>query len=168
MASHHQAVPADQIGCAVLTVSDTRTEADDESGLLIRTLLETGGHPVPFYAIVPDEPVAIRAGVTEIVERRDVRALVMTGGTGIAPRDVTIESIGSLWTLELPGFGETFRALSFAEIGPPALLSRATAGVIATTFVAVLPGSRAACRLAMERLILPVLGHAVALIGPER
>ena len=85
-----------------------------------------------------------------------------------APRDVTIESIGSLWTRELPGFGETFRALSFAEIGPPALLSRATAGVIATTFVAVLPGSKAACRLAMERLILPVLGHAVALIGAER
>jgi len=128
VASHRGAVPADQIGCAVLTVSDTRTEADDESGLLIRTLLETGGHPVPFYAIVPDDPVAIRAGVTEIVERRDVRALVVTGGTGIAPRDVTIESIGSLWTRELPGFGETFRALSFAEIGPPALLSRATAG----------------------------------------
>jgi molybdenum cofactor biosynthesis protein B len=166
--SHHRALPAEEIGCGLLTVSDTRTEKDDASGLLIRTLLEDAGYPIRSYAIVPDDPVAIRAAVTEVVERRDVRVLVVTGGTGIAPRDVTVESLGSLWTRELPGFGEMFRALSFAEIGPTALLSRATAGVIATTFVAVLPGSTAACRLAMERLIMPVLGHAVALIGAER
>jgi len=164
---HHRALPAKEIGCGLLTVSDTRTEANDASGLLIRTLLEEGGYPIRSYAIVADDPVGIRSAVTEAVERADVRALVVTGGTGIAARDVTIESLESLWTRELPGFGEMFRALSFADIGPTALLSRATAGVIATTFVAVLPGSTAACRLAMERLIMPVLGHAVALIGAE-
>ena len=168
MASHHHARAAGEIGCAILTVSDTRTEDTDASGSLIRALLADAGYAIRSYAIVPDEPVAIRAAVTDVVERRDVQALIVTGGTGITSRDVTVESLSSLWTRELPGFGETFRALGFAEIGPTALLSRATAGVMAATFVALLPGSTAACRLAMERLIIPVLGHAVALIGAER
>jgi molybdopterin adenylyltransferase len=168
MTSHQTVVPAGRIACALLTVSDTRTEQNDASGLLIRRLLESAGYPIRSSAIVPDDPVAIRAAVTGAVERADIRALVVTGGTGIATRDVTVESVATLWTRELPGFGEIFRAASFAEIGPTALLSRATAGVIATTFVALLPGSTAACRLAMERLIIPVLGHVVALIGGER
>ncbi len=165
MPSHHGAVPAQRIGCAVLTVSDTRTEENDDSGRLLATLLEAAGHPIRARAIVRDEAAAIRAVVSEIVARADVDALVVTGGTGISARDVTVDAVAGLWTCELPGFGELFRALGFAGIGPTALLSRATAGLIGTTFVALLPGSTAACRLAMERLIVPVLGHVAALVG---
>ncbi len=114
--------------------------------------------------IVPDESEAIREAVTAAVERQRVVAVIVTGGTGIASRDVTIESLAPLWTKELPGFGEIFRALSFAEIGAAAFLSRATAGIIAGAFVAVLPGSPAACRLALERLVIPELGHIAELI----
>src|SRR5262249_33660762 len=115
--------------------------------------------------IVPDEAGAIRAAVLAVAGAGEARAVIVTGGTGIAPRDVTIESLAGAWTKELPGFGEIFRALSFAEIGPAAFLSRATAGVISGVFVAVLPGSPAACALALERLILPELGHVVGLLG---
>jgi len=157
-------VPAAEIRCGILIVSDTRTVATDRSGALIRTLLEERGHPVVMHDVVPDEPVAIRTAVTGAVERPDLRALIVTGGTGIAARDVTVESVASLWTRELPGFGETFRALGYAEIGPAAILSRATAGVMTTKFVALLHGSVSACRLAMERLVLPLLGHVTALL----
>jgi len=165
--SHHSVAGA-EVGCAVLTVSDTRTEADDESGGILRDLLERAGHSVLWYAIVADDPIAIRTALTSAIERRGVLAVVVNGGTGIAPRDVTIESVANLWVKELPGFGELFRSLSFEEIGAPAFLSRATAGVVAGKFVAVLPGSPAACRLAMERLILPELGHVAALLQVAR
>ena len=165
MAHHPHPVPAAEIGCGILTVSDTRTEADDRSGALIRTLLEDAGYPVRTYSIVPDEPVAIRAAVSGAVEQPEVQALIVNGGTGINVRDVTVESTASLWTRELPGFGELFRALSYAEIGAAAFLSRATAGVIAGKFVALLPGSTEACRLAVERLIVPQLGHVAALLS---
>lgn len=166
MAPPHQgAVPPGQIACGILTVSDTRTPENDTSGRLIRDLLEAAGHPIASYAIVRDEPVAIRTAVMRAVEQPGLRALIVSGGTGITNRDVTVESVAELWTRQLPGFGETFRALSFAEIGPAALLSRATAGVIGGAFVALLPGSSAGCRLAVERLILPVLGHVTALLA---
>jgi molybdopterin adenylyltransferase len=147
-----------------VTVSDTRKPADDRSGAVIREALEGAGHAVVAATIVPDEAAAVRGAVLEFAGRADVRTVVVTGGTGVAPRDVTIESLAGAWTKELPGFGEIFRALSFAEIGPAAFLSRATAGVIAGTFVAVLPGSPAACRLALERVLLPELGHVVGLL----
>ena len=162
---HHRAAAPQEVGCAVVTVSDTRSETDDLSGAAIRTLLGGAGHPVRTYAIVPDESVAIRSALTCALERADTLAIIVNGGTGVAPRDVTIESVASLWTKELPGFGELFRALSYAEIGPAAFLSRATAGVVAGKFVAVLPGSPSACRLAMERLILPELAHVAALLA---
>jgi molybdenum cofactor biosynthesis protein B len=161
----HTGVTLETIGCAIITVSDTRTEDDDESGWVVRELLEDAGHPVQSYAIVPDDPIAIRTAVGGALERDDVLAVVVNGGTGIAPRDITIESLAKLWVKELPGFGELFRMLSFEEIGAAAFLSRATAGVVAGKFVAVLPGSPAACRLGMERLIVPELGHVGALLG---
>jgi len=164
MPPHQQTVPPREIGCGILTVSDTRTEADDATGALIRALLEAAGHPIVSHVLVPDEPVAIRAAVSGAIDNPQVRALIVNGGTGITARDVTVDSVASLWTCELPGFGEIFRSLSHAEIGPTAVLSRATAGVIAGKFVALLPGSTAACRLAVERLIVPVLGHAAALL----
>lgn len=153
--------------CAVITVSDTRTAADDQSGAAIRRLLEAAGHEVVGVAIVVDEVAAIRAAVTVETGRSEVGAVFVTGGTGIAARDVTVESLAGAWTKELPGFGEIFRALSFAEIGPAAFLSRATAGVIDGTFVAVLPGSPAACEIALDRILLPELGHVVGLLGTK-
>jgi molybdenum cofactor biosynthesis protein B len=148
-----------------ITVSDTRSVADDRSGAVIRGALEGAGHTVAPAVIVPDDADAIRRAVVGAAESRDVEVIVVTGGTGVAPRDVTIESLAGAWAKELPGFGEIFRALSFTEIGPAAFLSRATAGVIAGTFVAVLPGSPAACELALRRLLLPELGHVVGLLA---
>jgi molybdenum cofactor biosynthesis protein B len=167
MAAHVGEVPATEIPCGIVTVSDTRTAATDQSGAAVRSLLEEKGYPVVLHEIVPDELVAIRAAVTGALERPELRALIVTGGTGIAARDVTVESVATLWARELPGFGEAFRALGFAEIGPKALLSRATAGVIAGKFVALLPGSVAGCRLAMDRLVVPLLGHVTALLATE-
>jgi molybdenum cofactor biosynthesis protein B len=138
---------------------------DDRSGPVIRAALERAGHVVSASLIVPDEVDAIRSAVLEATERAEVEAVIVTGGTGLAKRDVTIESLERAWTKELPGFGEIFRALSFAEIGPAAFLSRATAGVIAGAFVAVLPGSPAACDLALRRVLLPEIGHIVELLG---
>jgi molybdenum cofactor biosynthesis protein B len=166
MAHHqHRAHGATRIACAVVTVSDTRTASDDRSGAAIRRALEGAGHTIVSSTIVSDDAAAIRAAVVDAATREDVQAVIVTGGTGVAPRDVTIESLAGRWTKELPGFGEIFRALSFADIGPAAFLSRATAGVIEGAFVAVLPGSTAACELALERLILPELGHVVGLLG---
>lgn len=112
-----------------------------------------------------DERDSIRATVLGLSSRTDIQAVIVTGGTGIAPRDVTVESLADAWTKELPGFGEIFRVLSFVEIGPAAFLSRATAGVIGGTFVAVLPGSTSACELALDRLLIPELEHIAELLG---
>ncbi len=165
MAAHHRADVARPIRCVIVTVSDSRTAGDDRSGALIRSALEGAGHTVVSGSLVRDEVEAIRRTVVSVAEGSEAEVVIVTGGTGVAARDVTIESLQGAWTKELPGFGEIFRALSFAEIGPAAFLSRATAGVIARTLVAVLPGSPAACELAMTRLLLPQLGHIVGLLG---
>ena len=153
------------VQCALVTVSDTRTPSDDRSGLVLRSGLEAAGHVVVSTEIVRDDRGAIREAVIAATGRPDVHAVLVSGGTGVAARDVTIESLAGAWQKELPGFGEIFRAESFAEIGAAAFLSRATAGIIAETFVAVLPGSPSACTLALERLILPEIGHVVGLLG---
>jgi len=168
MAKPHREGTVRHVPCAIVTVSDTRKPADDRSGAVIRAALASAGHSVVTVTIVPDEIDAIRGAVRAATMRSDVRTVIVTGGTGIAPRDVTIESLAGEWTKELPGFGEIFRALSFAEIGPAAFLSRATAGVIRGTFVAVLPGSPKACELALERVLLPELGHLVGLLDDGR
>ncbi|MCC6765329.1 MAG: molybdenum cofactor biosynthesis protein MoaB [Deltaproteobacteria bacterium] len=165
MAHHHRASDARRVGCAVVTVSDTRRPADDRSGAVIKAALTDSGHAVVGATVVPDERDAIRAAVLAATDRSDVQAVIVTGGTGIARRDVTIESLAGAWTKELPGFGELFRALSFEEIGAAAFLSRAAAGVIGDTFVALLPGSPAACDLALRRLLLPELGHVAGLLS---
>ena len=166
MGSHHHR-HVERVGCVVVTVSDSRTAADDRSGPVIRRLLEKAGHLIVDTSIVPDEIDAIRNAVTTATARPEVGAVFVTGGTGIAARDVTVESLAGSWSKELPGFGEIFRTLSFAEIGPAAFLSRATAGVIAGTFVAVVPGSPAACELALGRILVPELGHVVGLLGAK-
>ena len=145
--------------CAVLTISDTRTEANDTSGDAIAALLETNGHQVTSRSLVKDDPAVVRRVLREGVNLAQV--IIATGGTGLTSRDSTFEAIASLLEKRLDGFGELFRMLSFHEIGAAAMLSRACAGTIGRTAVFSLPGSEAAVRLAMTRLILPEIGHVV-------
>ena len=147
----------------VITASDSRTPETDESGKLIRTLLEAAGHCVDYYEIVPDDREKISAALVSNLENLD--AIIINGGTGITARDDTTEVVKSVIEKELEGFGELFRMLSFNEIGAAAMLSRAVAGVRHGKFVAALPGSTAACRLAMEKLLIPELGHIAFLLS---
>jgi molybdopterin adenylyltransferase len=148
----------------VLTASDTRTLRDDKSGQLIKQMFEDAGHRVEFYRIVRDEADTIAASILENLSELD--AMIVTGGTGVAPRDVSADVVKKLLGTELPGFGEIFRMLSYQEIGSAALASRALAGMREGKFLAALPGSTGGCRLAMEKLILPELGHLVDLAAP--
>jgi molybdenum cofactor biosynthesis protein B len=146
---------------ALLTASDSRSVADDEGGRVLRQLATEAGFAVVAEALLREEPAALRAHVEALAASGTVDALLVTGGTGLAPRDRTPEAIGALFERRLEGFGELFRALSFAEIGPAAMLSRADAGVVGGALVFLMPGSPAAVRLAMQRLIVPELAHAV-------
>lgn len=146
------------IPVAVITVSDTRKEADDRSGGFLRDAIGAAGHDVVLYRIVPDEPDAI----TEVLAAAlasPARIALFNGGTGIARRDRTYDVIASALQRELPGFGELFRMLSFEEVGAAAMLSRATAGTIDATCVVCMPGSTNAVTLAWERLLAPELQH---------
>lgn len=151
------------IHCAVLTVSDTRTTETDKGGQSVQTLLQTADFEVEIqhYMIVKDELTAIQSTVQQWL-KGDVDVIVTTGGTGIAPRDVTIEAVTPLLDKEIEGFGELFRYLSFTEdVGTRALLSRAVAGTAKRTLIFCLPGSTGAVKLALNRLILPELTHLV-------
>ncbi len=147
------------MACAVITVSDTRTLETDAGGALVCELLEAARHPVVSREIVPDEVSAISAALAKLLEREDCRAVILTGGTGIAPRDVTPEAVEPLLERVIPGFGELFRMLSYEDIGSAALLSRALAGIAKGRVVFALPGSRGALRLALPRLVIPELSH---------
>ncbi len=157
-AEHKQNAPP-AVRCFVITVSDTRTEATDASGRAIIDLLTAAGHQVTGRAIVQDEASLVRQTVERQLASSDVDVIISTGGTGIAARDTTFEAIDALLEKRLPGFGELFRMLSYEQIGSAAIMSRATAGLAAGHVVAALPGSEAAVRLAMEKLLLPELGH---------
>lgn len=161
----HPSQRVEQVACAVLTVSDTRTRETDRSGAIIRQALESAGHRVLDYLILRDDPGEIRDRVLSLCGRADCQALLISGGTGLAPRDSTFEAISAVLEKKLDGFGELFRMLSFEEIGAAAMLSRALAGVCRGTVLFSMPGSTGAVRLAMERLILPQLGHAVWLLS---
>ncbi len=143
---------------AIITVSDTRSKARDESGLYLRTAAERDGYVVDSYTLVPDEPSEIDAALNQALGSA-ADTLILNGGTGIAVRDTTVEVVRRRLDKELPGFGELFRVLSYEQIGAAAMLSRAVAGTIGTMFVAALPGSTAAVRLAWDALIGPELGH---------
>jgi molybdenum cofactor biosynthesis protein B len=155
----HKKTAPKTVGCFVLTVSDTKTAATDTSGALIRELLTAAGHRVVDSRIVRDEPADVARVVRDACTRDDVQAVVLTGGTGITSRDSTYEAIEALLDKRLPGFGELFRVLSFQEIGAAAMLSRAQMGLHARRIVVSLPGSPNACRLALEKLVIPELGH---------
>jgi molybdenum cofactor biosynthesis protein B len=159
-AREHRSDAPTHVACFVLTCSDSRAHADDVSGRALREGLEAAGHTVVGQTVVRDEPEEIRAAVERGLQG-GARAVLVTGGTGITRRDQTVEAIRPLLEKEIPGFGELFRMLSFQEIGSAAWLSRALAGTVRGTLVFVLPGSPNAVRLALDRLILPELGHAV-------
>ena len=145
----------------IVTVSDTRTLETDSSGRLISALLEERGHRVSGRTLLKDEPGDVRQAVTALVNDSSVDVVITTGGTGITARDSTFEAIDGLLQKRLAGFGELFRMLSYHEIGAAAMLSRATAGLSERTVILALPGSEHAVRLAMEKLVLPELGHLV-------
>lgn len=157
---HKASAPA-SIGCYVLTISDTRTPETDSSGRAIRDLIAASGHTVSGFDIVRDEPLDVVARVRDRLADPQTHAIITTGGTGITSRDSTYEAVEGILEKRLVGFGELFRMLSFQEIGPAAMLTRAIAGTAARRAIFVLPGSESAVRLAMTRLILPELGHVV-------
>jgi molybdenum cofactor biosynthesis protein B len=157
----HRAQSPERVNCFVLTVSDTRTLATETSGRTIAGMLEDAGHFVLGRQVVRDEPHEVAAAVTEEIGRHRVQVIITTGGTGIASRDSTYEAITALFDKRIDGFGELFRVLSYKEIGAAAMLSRATAGIVHGCAIFMLPGAQAAVQLAMQRLILPEIGHVV-------
>ncbi len=157
---HKQATPK-KVTIAILSLSSTRTLAEDVGGHWIREQAEALGHEVLIHRVVADDAAAITMTVREIVENNAPEILLMTGGTGLAPRDVTIESVNPMFTKTLSAFGPLFAQLSMQEIGSAAIMSRASAGVIGSTVVFCMPGSLNACKLACNRLIFPELGHLV-------
>jgi len=161
---HRAAAPA-SVACAVITVSDTRTAGTDTSGRAIADLLAQGGHRVAGRALVRDEPTQVEAAIRRFSADPDVQVIILTGGTGISRRDGTYETISRLMEKRLDGFGELFRMLSYQEIGPAAMLSRACAGTLQGRIVVSLPGSENAVRVAMTKLLLPELGHLVREVG---
>jgi molybdenum cofactor biosynthesis protein B len=165
---HHHADPVAQhrreavasVACFVITCSDTRDATTDEGGALVRAKLAGAGHSVVGAEIVKDEVAAIHAAI-EHAREHGARAIILTGGTGLSPRDVAIEAVTPLFDKAIDGFGELFRMLSFQQVGSAAMLSRAAAGVSRGAVLFALPGSPKAVELAMDRLILPELGHLV-------
>ena len=157
----HKAAAPRSVRCYAITISDTRTEETDSAGRAIADLLTSAGHHVVGRTIVKDDPELVRGAIERQLSTPDVDVIITTGGTGISARDSTYEVVSSLLQKRLDGFGELFRMLSYEQIGPAAMLSRACAGLVAGRIVVSLPGSEAAVRLAVERLLIPELGHLV-------
>ena len=164
---HHEQSPS-SVGVAVLTISDTRTPESDKSGRLIKEHLARDGHVIVDYRIVPDEPGSIQGAIAPWIDDESISAVICSGGTGIAERDRTFETLSAMFDRQLLGFGELFRMLSYEEIGPAAMMSRASAGIANATAVFSLPGSSNAVQLAMDKLIGPELGHIVYEIRKDR
>jgi molybdenum cofactor biosynthesis protein B len=158
----HKAKGKRSIHCYVITVSDTRDETTDTSGQRIKLSLSSEGHQLSGYRIVKDEPVQIEALLNEVLTAAEVDAVIVNGGTGIAPRDGTFEVVSRLLEKKLDGFGEIFRYLSYLDIGSAAIMSRAVAGTARGKVLISLPGSKGAVSLAMEKLIVPELRHMVS------
>ena len=158
----HKAKSVKTVKCLVVTVSDTRSVSTDQSGRLIKELLASEGHKVLGYRIVRDDPAEVEDLLRHALSRDDLEAILLTGGTGISPRDGTYEVVSHMLDKQISGFGEIFRFLSYQDIGSSAVMSRAQAGVAAGKVIISLPGSRGAVDLGMRRLVLPELGHMVS------
>jgi molybdenum cofactor biosynthesis protein B len=159
--NEHKSQAPRSVRCFVITISDTRTEENDRSGRAIVELLEAAGHAVIGRIIVRDDPELVRGTVERQLANPEAQVIITTGGTGITSRDSTYEVVSGLLQKKLDGFGELFRMLSYQQIGSAAMMSRAVAGLVAGHIVVSLPGSEAAVRLALERLLVPELGHLV-------
>lgn len=157
----HRREASKTVRCAVITVSDTRTLENDRGGQMLAESLAAAGHTIMRREIVPDDPNRIRAVIEELADAAALDAILITGGTGIAARDQTYETVSGLLTKTLPGYGELFRMLSYEDIGPAAMLSRTIGGVVGQVVLLTMPGSPAAVRLALDKLILPELAHVV-------
>ncbi len=157
---HRESAP-EKVRVAILTISDTRTPETDTGGDVAEELLVDEGQEVVERRIVRDEVVGIRNNLVDLLARSDVDVVLTTGGTGISARDTTYEVVERMLEKQLDGFGEIFRRLSYEEIGSAAIMSRALAGSVGSKFVASLPGSRNAVRLAVEKLLVPELAHIV-------
>ena len=161
----HRATAPTSIGCFVLTISDSKTPETDTSGILIREMLQAARHSLVGHAIVKDEPGQVTAVIRQGCADPALQAFILTGGTGVTSRDSTFEAVEALLDKRLTGFGELFRMLSYEEVGAAAMLSRAQGGVVRGRALFSLPGSPNACRLALEKLIIPELGHLLREIG---
>ena len=150
------------LNCAIVTVTDTRTVDNDESGAAIKRLIEGAGHRMADYTLLPNNEARVRGQVRALVARNDIDVVLITGGTGLGSKDRTVEAVRSVIEKELPGFGELFRMVSFQEqVGTAAILTRAVAGSASGKLVVSMPGSKAAVELALTRILLPELRHAV-------
>ncbi len=149
------------VNCAVLTISDSRTEQDDESGRLLRQKLSENGHRVMVYSILKNETDAIKKKIDELLGQEELQVIITSGGTGVSHRDITIETISPILDKKLDGFGELFRFLSYQEIGTASIMSRAIAGAVGGKVILCLPGSLGAANLAMDKIIIPEIGHMV-------
>jgi molybdopterin adenylyltransferase len=168
MLKEHRKISPRKVNCAVITVSDTRDKSTDKSGKHLHDLLNQANHNVVFYEIIRDEKILIEKTIKTAITQHEIEAIIVNGGTGIAKRDVSIEAIQPLFDKELPGFGELFRYLSYElDIGSASILSRAIAGVANNTAIFSIPGSSGAVKLAMEKLILPEIGHIVMEINKD-
>jgi molybdopterin adenylyltransferase len=165
--SHDHTTPVRPVNAWVVTVSSTRTLASDTSGALVASLLSEAGHQVLDRTLVPDDVDALRTLVHGLAGDGTTQVVVLTGGTGVALRDVTPDALAPLYSRELPGFGELFRALTFQELGAVAMFSRANAGLVGPLLVFSLPGSPEACRLGLQKLVLPELSHLVRELNKE-
>ena len=161
VAAEHRATSPEAVRCAVMTVSDTRTRETDTGGQLLCDLLVQADFHVAARELIPDEPGRMRSLLEQFRDDPSIDAVLLTGGTGLTSRDQTFETVSSLITKPLPGYGELFRMLSYHEMGPAAMLSRAVGGLMNRTVVLTMPGSPAAVRLAMEQMIVPELRHLV-------
>lgn len=164
--SHHN-LKFFSVKCAVITISDTRTTDQDDSGKLIQTQLQNTGHQVLDYVLIKDEITQIQQEIIKLAQIPSLQVIIMNGGTGISPRDVTYEAVTPLLEVTLSGFGEMFRYLSYQEIGSRAISSRAIAGVYQKKLIFAVPGSTKGVKLAMEKLILPELIHLVTQINQD-
>ncbi len=157
----HKHAALKSVNCAVIIVSDSRTEQDDESGKLIKQRLTAHGHHVLYYCILKNDGDAIRAKIEELVGHEGLQVIITSGGTGASHRDVTVDTIEPMLEKRLEGFGELFRYLSYQEIGTGSILSRTVGGIISGKVILCFPGSLNAATLAMDKIILPEIGHLV-------
>jgi molybdenum cofactor biosynthesis protein B len=161
----HKKKAGEQALVAVITLSTSRSADNDQSGDLIQKLLEENGHCVPIRKIIVDNRNVLRATLRELTRQKEVNTIITTGGTGLAPSDITIETVKGMLEKELTGFNSLFMLLSFPQVKSAAMLSRAMAGTMKGRLIFCLPGSPRACKLAVESLIVPELRHMLMLLG---